>query len=209
MKPSKSRWGDGWSSRAPRFNGPACHMRQRYFVKRRCRKETLWNTMVYHRYPKLGIVSDVTNDFTLAFQSGRTPCPDVGEFKGLITQASKRVPMKCIIADAGYDSEPNHAFAREQMSLRTIIPAQHGRPTNKPAKVHCRRLMQARFGNENYCRRSQVKTVMSMIKQRRGSFCKGKTYWSRCREVHRMALAHNIMILWYVTLFYGAGHNFS
>ncbi len=93
-----------------------------YFVKRRSRKENPWKTMVYHRYPKLGVVSDVTSHFILAFQSGRGPCPDVGEFKGLITQASQRVRLKCIIADAGYDSESNHVFAREEMSLRTIIP---------------------------------------------------------------------------------------
>lgn len=175
-----------------------------YFVKRRSRKESPWKTMVYHRYPKLGVVSDVTSHFILAFQSGRGPCPDVGEFKGLITQASQRVRIKCIIADAGYDSESNHVFAREEMSLRTIIPALHGRPTNKPAKGRYRRLMQTRFDDENYRKRSQVETVMSMIKRRQGSCCKGRTYWSRCRELHLMAITHNIMILWHVTVFYRA-----
>lgn len=128
-----------------------------YFVKRRSRKENPWKTMVYHRYPKLGVVSDVTNHFILAFQSGRGPKPDVAEFKGLIAQASKRIRMKRIIADAGYDSESNHAFAREEMSLRTIIPPLHGRPTNKPAKGRYRRLMQTRFDHDNYRKHTRLK----------------------------------------------------
>lgn len=175
-----------------------------YFVKRRSRKESPWKTMVYHHYPKLGVVSDVSSHFILAFQAGRGPCPDVAEFKGLITQASDRVRMKRIIADAGYDSESNHVFAGEEMSLRTIIPALHGRPTDKPASGHYRRLMQTRFDEENYCKRTQVETVISMIKRRQGSFCKGRTYWSRCRELHLMALTHNVMILWRIEVFHRA-----
>ena len=56
-------------------------------------------------------------------------------------------------------------------------------------------LMQTRFDEQSYRKRAQVETVMSMIKRPQGSFCKGKTYWSRCRELHLMALTHNIMIL--------------
>ena len=133
--------------------------------------------------------------FILAFESGKGPYPDVGEFEGLIRQAAARVKLKTVLADAGYDSESNHEFAREEMALRTVIPPKHGRPTDKPAKGKYRRLMQTRFDEECYRKRSQVETVMSMIKRRQGSFCKGKTYWSRCRELHLMVLTHNIMIL--------------
>jgi hypothetical protein len=135
------------------------------------------------------------------------PRPDVAEFQGLVIQASRRVRLKCIIADAGYDSESNHAFARDEMDIRTIIPALHGRPTDKPAKrqyrrlMHYRRLMQTRFNEENYRKRAQVETVMSMIKRRQGSFCRGRTHCSRCRELHLMALTHNIMILWRIRVF--------
>ena len=81
------------------------------------------------------------------------------------------------------------------MSLRTIIPPKHGRPSEKPAKGRYRRLMQTRFDEQKYRKRAQVETVMSMIKRRQGSYCKGKTYWSRCRELNLMVLTHNIMIL--------------
>ena len=175
-----------------------------YFVKRRATKESPWKTITYRRYPKLGVVTDVANHFILAFESGKRPFPDVGEFKGLIKQAAARVRLKTVLADAGYDSESNHKFAREELSLRTIIPPKHGRPTDKPAKGRYRRLMQTRFDEECYRKRAQVETVISMIKRLQGSFCKGKTYCSRCRELHLMVLTHNIMILLPCTLFYRA-----
>ena len=166
-----------------------------YFVKRRSTKQSAWKTMTYRRYPKLGVVTDVANHFILAFEAGRGPYPDVGEFEGLIRKAAARVKLKTVLADAGYDSESNHVFAREEMSLRTIIPPKHGRPSEKPAKGRYRRLMQTRFDEQKYRKRAQVETVMSMIKRRQGSYCKGKTYWSRCRELNLMVLTHNIMIL--------------
>ena len=166
-----------------------------YFVKRRATKQSPWKTITYRRYPKLGVVTNVANHFILAFESGKGPYPDVGEFRGLIQQAAARVKLKTVLADAGYDSEANHQFAREELALRTVIPPKHGRPSDKPPKGRYRRLMQTRFDEQSYRKRAQVETVMSMIKRRQGSFCKGKTYWSRCRELHLMALTHNIMIL--------------
>lgn len=81
------------------------------------------------------------------------------------------------------------------MSHQTIIAPKHGRPTDEPAKGRCRRLMQTRIVLEKHRKRAQVETVMSMIKRRQESFCKGKTYRSRCRELSLMVLTHNIMIL--------------
>ena len=166
-----------------------------YFVKRRSTKESPWKTITYKRYPKLGVVVDVTNHFIIAFGTGRGPYPDVGEFEGLIRQAAGRVNLRTVLADAGYDSEANHKFAREELALRTVIPPKHGRPTKKPAKGRYRRLMQTRFDKQKYRKRAQVETVMSMIKRRQGSYCKGKSYWSRCRELNLMVITHNIMIL--------------
>ena len=112
--------------------------------------------------------------------------------------------MRCILADAGYDSEGNHAYARDEHGVRTIIPPKHGRPTTKPATGRYRRLMQTRFDSPTYKQRSQVETVMSMIKRRQASHVKGRSYWSQQRDLRLMALTHNIMILWHSNLFYRA-----
>lgn len=148
-----------------------------YFVKRRSRKGNPWKAVVYHRFPKLGVVSDVTNHFILVWKVGSGTRPDVAELRELITHASGRVNLDRIVADAGYDSESNHEFVRDELNCKSIIPPKHGRLTTKPAKGRYRRMMQTHFNRVRYRQRAQVETVMSMLKRRQGSHCNGRTYW--------------------------------
>lgn len=185
--------------------GLQCGTASAYFVRRRKKVGSPWKTVVYHRFPKLGVVCDTSNHFILAFHAGRGPRPDVDEFRPLVTEAVARVRLSLMTADAGYDSEPNHKFARDTWGIRTLIPPKHGRPTTKPATGRYRRLMQVRFDRETYRNRVQVETVMSMIKRRQGSHVRGHKYWSQCRDLRLMALTHNIMILIFFEVFYRAG----
>jgi hypothetical protein len=175
-----------------------------YFVQRRAARESAWKTMVYHRFPKLGLVGDVATHMILAFQTGVGPRPDIDEFRGLLAQAARRVQLDWVLADAGYDSEANHQFARQELQLRTVIPPRHGRPSLKPARGRYRRLMQTRFNHTRYRRRSQAETIMSMFKRRQENHCQGKSNASRRRELHLLVLTHNIMILWRREVFYRA-----
>jgi hypothetical protein len=109
----------------------------------------------------------------------------------------------------GFDSEPNHVFAREEHGVRTIIPPRRGRPSDKPARGRYRRLMETRFDRSTYAQRAQVETVISMIKRRQGAHVCGLTYWSQCRDLRLKALTHNVMILLTIRLFYRAGQNCS
>jgi hypothetical protein len=200
------RWGQRRRVRRAAIDstGLECTCASGYFIKRRVRTSEPWKTVVYHYFAKLGVVSDLDDHFILAYRTGRGPRPDVDEFRPLVVDALRRVRLSSIVADAGYDSEGNHTFARDQHRLRTVIPAKHGRPTNKPARGRYRRLMQVRFPHHDYAQRSQVETVISMLKRRQGSYVRGKTYHSRCRDLHLMALTHNIMILWRPMVFYRA-----
>ncbi len=117
------------------------------------------------------------------------------EFRPLVSETLRVVQLDQLAADAGFDSEANHRFAREEHGLRTIIPAKHGRPTTKPAAGHYRGLMQVRFDRDACRRRSQVETVISMIKRRQGAHVRGRSYHSQCRDLRLMALTHNVMIL--------------
>jgi hypothetical protein len=175
--------------------GMECTAASGYFVRRRASIAGPWKTMVYHRYPKLGVICDVESHFILAFDTRRGPKPDVTEFKPLLDDALTRVRLTSIVADAGYDSESNHCHARQDRHVRTTIPPKHGRPTDKPAKGKHRRLMQVRFNTDAYSQRAQVETVMSMIKRRQGSHVRGVTYHSQCRDLRLMVLTHNVMIL--------------
>jgi hypothetical protein len=195
------------SSAAIDSTGLQCGCASAYFVKRRKRVGSPWKTVVYHHYPKLAVVCDIDSHFILAFRAGRGPRPDVDEFRPLVADALGRVRLLRMTADAGYDSEPNHRYAREECGIRTVIPAKHGRPTAKPATGRYRRLMQTRFDRDAYRDRVQVETVMSMIKRRQGSYVRGHTYWSRCRDLRLLAITHNIMILLFFKVFYRAGHS--
>jgi hypothetical protein len=128
----------------------------------------------------------------------------VDEFAPLIVEARRWMRLLRISADAGYDSESNHRFARDTCHIRTITPPQIGRPTTKPASGRYRRLMQVRFDREAYHNRCQVETVMSMIKRRQGFHTAGHTYHSQCRDLYLMALTHNAMILVIIQVFYRA-----
>lgn len=184
--------------------GLQCGTASAYFVRRRKNVGGPWKSVVYHHFPKLGLVCDTRNHFILAFHAGRGPRPDIDEFRPLVKQATDRVRISQMTADAGYDSESNHRFAREEHRMRTMIPPKHGRPSAKPATGRYRRLMQTRFDEDVYHQRVQVETVMSMIKRRQGSTCNARSYWAQCRELALKALTHNIMILWWEKVFYRA-----
>ncbi|HYO24655.1 MAG TPA: transposase [Lacipirellulaceae bacterium] len=177
-------------------SGFECTSASAYFVRRRVRVAEPWKSVVYHHFAKLGIVCDGDDHFILACRVGRGPRPDVDEFRPLVADALRSVRLAQLTADAGYDSESNHRFAREEQGIRTIIPAKHGRPSAKPPTGHYRRLMKSRFDRVAYGRRSQIETVISMLKRRQGAYVRGRTHHSRCRDLRLLAIAHNVMILW-------------
>ena len=187
--------------------GLECSAASGYFVRRRSRVAEPWKTVVYHHYPKLGVVCDTCDHFILAGQFGRGPRPDVDEFRALVAEAMRIVSLAQLVADAGYDSEPNHKFARDEQGIRTIIPAKHGRPTDKLPSGRYRRLMKVRFDRDAYRCRCQVETVISMIKRRQGAHVPGRSYHSQCRDLRLLVLTHNVMILLHIKVFYRAGHS--
>ena len=184
--------------------GLECSCASGYFVRRRSRVTEAWKSVVYHHYPKLGVVCDGDEHFILACRVGRGPRPDVDEFRPLLAEALRIVRLTQIAADAGYDSKPNHRFARDEHGVRTIIPAKHGRPTDKPPTGHYRRLMKVRFDRPAYRRRCQVETVISMIKRRQGAHVHGRSYHSQSRDLRLLVLTHNVMILVVIHVFYRA-----
>lgn len=183
------------ASSAVDSTGLECTAASAYFVRRRHRVSLPWKTVVYHRFPKLGVLCDTRCHFILGFQVGRGPRPDTDEFVPLVSSALRSMRLTTLAADAGYDSESNHCFARERCGIRTLIPPLHGRPTTKPATGRYRRLMQTRFDLRRYHARTQIETVMSMIKRRQGNHAPGRSHHARCRDLRLMALTHNIMIL--------------
>ena len=167
-----------------------------YFVKRKAKYREEYQMTTYTRYPKAGIIADSATHLVLSGVPGRGPGPDVTHFKKAVIEALKNVSIAVLAADAGYDGERSHVFAREEYGIRTLIPPLIGRKTDKLPTGKYRRLMATRFNRKLYGQRWQVETVHSMIKRNLGSALRARTYWSQCREIMLRLFTHNVMILW-------------
>ena len=169
-------------------SGLESHHVSRYFVRRRSREPSLWQTTTYIRFPKLGVVCDCRNHLILSTLLTRGPSPDVNQLQRTLMPAIRRVPIKTLLADAGYESESNHVLCREQLGVESIIPTtQRGRPRKDGAarstRGHYRRQMVTRLDKTQYGQRWQVETLFSMIKRNLGSALRSRSYWAQCREM--------------------------
>jgi hypothetical protein len=124
---------------------------------------------------------------------------DAPDFDDLLYRSWKRAGVKTVVADAGYDSEANHCIARQDMSVRSIIPPGIGRPTSKLPRGRWRQHMAKRFARKAdkkvYGQRSQSETVHSMIKRNQGSALRSRTPARRKQEMILRVLTHDIALL--------------
>lgn len=180
----------------------------RYFVRRKRSKQIeTYKTAYYRHWPKLGIVCDCHNHMILSAITTRGPSSDINQFRKTLKYAVDTFTIKHILADAGYDSESNHQYARDEHHIITTIPPKHGRPqsTPKPCKGKYREMMRTAFDKKTYGQRWQVETVFSMIKRNFGDTINARSYWAQCREMMLLVLTHNIAVLLLVNeLFYRA-----
>lgn len=177
--------------------GVDCGHVSRYYVRRRHGATKQWQTVAYSRYAKLEASFDCASHWMLAALAGRGPRVDTDRFVPLLNATLANVPVEVALADAGYDSEPNHRYARETCGVRSYIPATAGRPTTKPLTGRYRRQMKQRLNKDygHYGQRWQAETGFSMFKRRLGAAVNARHYWSQCRELLLMAITYNIMLL--------------
>ena len=99
------------------------HHTSTYFVSRKRRKGYAhgYQTMKYSRFPKLSIVVDAASLLVLSGVPSYGPSPDIVHFREAL-RSSAHVRIRCVVADAGYDAEHAHAFAREELGITTITP---------------------------------------------------------------------------------------
>jgi hypothetical protein len=167
-----------------------------YFVKRRAKGGSSWQSTTYKRFPKLAVLCDCDTHLILAAVPGRGPSPDITHFRPAVRQALTRRRLETLYADAGYDAEWVHEEARGKLGVRTVVPPRIGRPTDKAPAGRWRKVMSERIHLTNYGQRWQDETVFSMIKRRQGSAVNARTYWSQCRTLMLKAITHNVLILY-------------
>ena len=168
----------------------------RYYVWRAKSMGSLPKCMTYRRFSKLHVLIDTSNHLILSLFGTRGPTPDVHQLSRLLDQFRSPVQIDHLLADAGYDSESNHALLRESHGIRSTIPPKAGRPRKDGALPtgQYRRLMCQCFDTTSYAQRNQVETVMSMLKRNLDGCVRARTHWSKIREMALKALTHNIMI---------------
>jgi hypothetical protein len=151
---------------------------------------------IYTEYPKVVLVVDCQSHLILAAVPGRGPCTDLVPFRSALDQAVRRAGIGTLLGDSDLDAEWVHVAGRERR-VRTIIPTNRGRPTDKPPTGRWRRRMKQSFSRykRRYGQRWQAETVVSMVKRRLGSALRARRHYSRCREIVLRAITHNVMII--------------
>jgi hypothetical protein len=177
--------------------GLDCGHASRHYVRRRNGAAKQWQTVAYSYYAKLEAAFDCTSHLMVGVLVGRGPRPDTDRFVPLLNATLANVGIHSALADAGYDSEPNHRYARDSCGVRSFIPATSGRPTSKLPTGRYRRQMKQRLNKNygSYGQRSQAETGFSMFKRRLGAIVNGRSYQSQCRDLHLMAITYNIMLV--------------
>src|SRR5271157_6211153 len=116
----------------------------RYYVKRRASGGDRDQITTYAKYTKVVFVVDCTSHMILAAVPGRGPGSDLVQFGAALGQAVRRARIGTLLADADFDAEWVHRSVRLH-GIRTIIPPQRGRPTDKLPSNRWWRMKQ-RFG---------------------------------------------------------------
>jgi transposase len=174
-----------------------------YSIRERASKNLSWNH--FKRWPKMAIIIDVDTHLIIACYPMRGPGRDTKHFKETLAQLPPDFSIKHIVADAGYDSEATHVYAREELGIITTIPPTASpKSKNLPHKPY-RRLMAEAFDSKSYKQRWQVETAFSMMKRNLGYTIRAKNELSQNAEIVLLALTHNIQIILFVKeLFYRA-----
>ena len=170
----------------------------RYFFKRSGKKQTsrLWT--------KLTVACDTRSHFLAGARVAAGPSNDSPQFRPVLAQASLVVTWDRVLADAAFDSEGHHAYAREELGVRaTVIPLNRRGQGRKWPKTRYRRQMVKRLrkkprGSRHrrvYGQRWQAESAFSRHERRPGSALGARSDEARERECQLRVLTHNLMLL--------------
>ena len=182
-------------------SGFEAHHASRYFIWRTSAKnkgKTPKKRHSYRRYGKLMLIISCATHAILAAVPSAGPTPDVDQLDGVMAELPPTITLGNMVGDAGFDSAHNHGLLRDYHGMRSTIPATAGRPLKDPKALPAdkyRRLMKTRFNKKAYRQRPQVETVFSMLKRNLGSALRGRSHWSRCRDMLLRVITHNIMLI--------------
>ena len=146
-------------------------------------------------WPKLTVACDTATHLLLAAHASAGPSQEAPLWLPVLRPATRRVAIDRALGDAGFDAEPNHAVAREELGVRSTVIKLNPRRFRRWPKARYRRQMRRRFHRVKYRNRVQVESAFSRHKRRLGSSLRGRSAGSQERELYLRALTHNLMLL--------------
>lgn len=167
----------------------------RYFARRSGAEHATWT--------KLTVAVDTASHFFAGATVTTGPSNDSPQFRPVLAQASLAVGWDRVLADAAFDSEAHHAYAREDRGIRSSVipinPRGHaGEPGGKYRRQMARRFAPKPEGSRSkrvYGQRWQAESAFSRHKRRLGSALGGKSDASREQECRLRVLTHDLMLL--------------
>jgi hypothetical protein len=169
----------------------------RYFVARSGRGQSA------RTYTKLTVACDTASHFLAGATVTVGPTNDSPQFPPVMTFAALAVPWDRVLADAAFDSEAHHRFARENLGIRSSVIPVNSRGHAGPPGGRYRGQMARRFrpkpeGSRSkriYGQRWAVESAFSRHKRVLGSALAGKSDAAREREGFLRVLTHDLMLL--------------
>lgn len=153
-------------------------------------------TSRYRRWTKLTIVADNGTHLIAAAGVSLGPSNDSPLLPDAVREAVDHMPIKQLLADAGYDSESNHCICRQELDIAsTVIPVNDRNRKYNATKGKYRSQMSRRFPKRLFGNRWQVESVFSRFKRKLGYALRATTQQSRETECLVRVMTYNLMIL--------------
>jgi len=153
-------------------------------------------TAQYTAWTKVTAVCDTQTHLFWSCIVTRGPDNDCPHFAPAVIQASRYLRLDRLLGDAGFDSESNHALAREDLGIRSTVIPLNRRGGTQPAQGRYRQQMERHFPKQAYRQRVQIESSFSQHKRILGSALRARNNPSRERECFVKILTHNLMILY-------------
>ena len=168
------------------------HFVSRHYLLRQGRR-----TKRYRKWTKLTVVCHNHSHLIASAVVSLGPSNDSPYLPPAMTDAVENLPIRRLLADAGFDAEANHRICREELGIRsTVIPVNVRGPEASKIRGHYRRQMQENFPKRKYRQRWQVESVISRMKRRLGHALRARDEHSRMTECFFRVLTYNLMILY-------------
>jgi Transposase DDE domain len=148
------------------------------------------------QWPKVTLVCHNLTHLIAGMVVCHGPSQDSPQLPAAIQQACTHLPLRRLLADAGYDGEHNHRLCREQFGIKHTVIALNKRNTGRKwPQTRYRREMKTSFDKTRYRQRWQAESLFSRWKRNLGSALYARNDDSQLRECELRGLTHNLMLL--------------